>query len=105
VVIGTSLLSVKILQEISFILHRGCMQIQCHLTEFCGEIRELERMWGNDTKCTSQQRGDAEWVYLTLDRAQCGSCECGNEPCSSVNNGEFLDRLRDYQFLKQDSDT
>jgi hypothetical protein len=26
-------------------------------------------------------------------------CEHGNEPAGSIKCGEFLDRLRDYQFL------
>jgi hypothetical protein len=30
-------------------------------------------------------------------------CEHGNEPSASINYGEFLDHLSDYQLLKKDS--
>jgi hypothetical protein len=32
-----------------------------------------------------------------------GSCEHGNEPSVSINGGEFLDYISDYQLLKKDS--
>jgi hypothetical protein len=31
-----------------------------------------------------------------------GSCEHRNEPSHSINGGEFLDWLNDYQLLKKD---
>jgi hypothetical protein len=32
-----------------------------------------------------------------------GSCEYGNEPLVSINDGDFLDHLSDYWLLKKDS--
>ena len=36
--------------------------------------------------------GGIDWIELTQDRDQvAGTCECGNEPSSSLKCGEFLD--------------
>jgi hypothetical protein len=35
--------------------------------------------------------GGMDWIELTQDRQVAGTCECGNEPSSSIKCGEFLD--------------
>jgi len=35
--------------------------------------------------------GGMDWIKLTQDRDMAGTCECGNEPSSSVKCEEILD--------------
>jgi hypothetical protein len=46
-----------------------------------------------------------EKVCERADRIQpeAGSCEYINEPSNSIKGGEILDRLSDYQLLKDDA--
>jgi hypothetical protein len=41
-----------------------------------------------------------EWIQLAADRVRCRVIVKGNEPLGSRNDGEFLDRLSDYQRCK-----
>ena len=48
--------------------------------------------------------GGIDWIELTQDRDQvAGTCECGNEPSSSLKCGIFFFCLRTGWLLRKDS--
>ena len=52
------------------------------------------RRWEGNIKIDHQEVGceGMDWIELAQDTEQVeGSCECGNEPSSSIKCGEFLD--------------
>jgi hypothetical protein len=57
-------------------------------------LGRTRRRWEDNIKMNLQEVGcgGMDWISMAQDRGQVAdTCECGNEPSSSVKCGEFLD--------------
>jgi hypothetical protein len=66
-------------------------------------LERPRRRWNNNVKIHLKEiRSEVvEWIQLTQERIQCaGSFLHDNKPSDSINVGEFVGQLSDYQLLE-----
>jgi hypothetical protein len=93
----------RIRNEIHSILHTQ-LELRIYWINSRGQqTRGGPRAWGLGEKLTTPPRKNTGRYEILHRPSEAGCCEHGNEVSGSIKGGEFLDRLSDYQLLKEDS--